>query len=253
MIHSLFHLDSPSVTVVVRTPSSAVHAPQLTYERSGLAYDPFFDVPRTQKISQLLRVLWTSNHPQRVAVSESAILTVDAYSAVRIIVSLSSRAVLEGQSALIELLRARDPELAALLRETACRLQGERFLVGLRKRTQSPRHRMLLALLLNLPDRASIISVLRQIASRESPEEWICETVRSMYVTPGERSDGKNVLGMPLDGANGEVILQMLLNGRSVEDVTRVAADSNCSPESIRAVCLTMLRSPVLAPLLRHP
>ncbi len=250
MIHSLFHLDSPSVTVVVRTPVSAVFVPQLSYARSGLAYDPHLELARTKKLSQLLKMLWASNHPQRVALSETAMSTIDAYSAVRVILSLRSRA--EAQSRLIEMLSSREAELAALLRETVLRLERDRSILMLRKQTSSPRHRMLLALVLNLPDRASVESLLRQIAPEESPEEWLWETIRSMHATPAERLEGKSVLGLSLNEPSEEA-LRMLLRGQSVDEAARAWTGPEEQLEEVRSVCLDAATSPVLAPLLQQP
>ena len=40
-IHSLFHLESPSATIVVRTDRSPLHLPQFSYRKPDLAIDPF--------------------------------------------------------------------------------------------------------------------------------------------------------------------------------------------------------------------
>jgi len=249
MIHSLFHLEKPSVTVVVRTLSSAVYVPQLTYERSGLAYDPHPEPPIVQKTTQLLRLLWTSNHERRLEISKLAMSTIDAYSAVRIILSLASPAVAEGQAALIEGWKHRDPGLAALLRDTIRHMQRDRFIVRLRKHTQSPRHRMLLAMILNLPDRVSIESAVRQIAPEEAPEQWLWETIRSMYVSPSDEWDDENVLGMELNESN-EDVLRMLFEGHSVEEICHVLPNSDESRETVQTACLRVSESPVLASLM---
>jgi hypothetical protein len=41
LVHALFHLDRPSVSVVVRTRADDFAGPQYTYSRAGLAFDPF--------------------------------------------------------------------------------------------------------------------------------------------------------------------------------------------------------------------
>src|SRR5262249_38085080 len=46
-IHSLFHLDSPSVTIVVRTGREGLR--QNSYCRPGVAFDPLFDDPALQR------------------------------------------------------------------------------------------------------------------------------------------------------------------------------------------------------------
>lgn len=249
MIHSLFHLESPSVTVVVRTPSAAVHSPQLCYQRSGLAYDERIELARVGKVRQLLRLLWASEHPRRMALSEAALSGVDAHSAVRIILSMRAQTPAGTQACLIDLFGVREPELAKMLRETVSRSERDRSLLDLRKQTQSPRHRMLLALVLNLPDRHSVDSVLRQVAPGESPESWLWETIRSMHETPGRGRDGRSVLGVSLNEVSEEV-LKMMLHGESVDEVSRIIAGDDELVEDARALCSTLSALPVLSPLL---
>ncbi len=249
MIHSLFHLESPSMTVVVRTPSSAVVSPPLSYDRTGLAYDPYFELGRVEKICQLLYMLWASNHPQRMALSEAALAGVDAHSAVRII--LRSQVTIETQMRLIDILAGRDAELAMLLRETVVQRERDRLLVDLRKQTLSPRHRTLLALVLNLPDRTSIDHVLRQVAPDEAPEDWLWDTIRSMHDTPSRRDDQKSVLGFALNEAS-ELTLKMLLRGHSVDEVSKTVAGYDELVEDARALCSTLSALPLLSPLLEQ-
>src|SRR3954466_5668968 len=56
-IHSLFHLDSPSVTVVVRTQHDPGTGPQLNYLPPHVAVDPHFSDTLTMRRKQLLDVL----------------------------------------------------------------------------------------------------------------------------------------------------------------------------------------------------
>ena len=251
MIHSLFHLESPSVTVVVRTPSSAVLSPQLSYARSGLAFDPHFELGRVEKVRQLLGVLWATDHPKRVALSEAAISGIDLHAATRIILSIRAKAPIGAEARLIDILAVRDSELAALLRETVSRAERDRLLVSLRKQTRSPRHRMLLALVLNLPDRGSIDTVLRQITPDESPEDWLWETIRSMQDTPGQLPDQRSVLGFSLNEASEEA-LKMLLRGNSVDEVSRTVAGHDELVEDVRALCSTLSALPILRPLVER-
>jgi hypothetical protein len=248
MIHSLFHLDSPSVTVVVRTPYSAVASPQLCYQRSGLAYDEHFTPARVEKIRQMLCTLWTSGHPQRTALSELALSGMDAHSAVRMVLSIGSQTPVGTERRLIDMLATREPDLANLLLDTVCRLERERLLLELRKHTVSPRHRMLLALILNLPDRASIISALGEIVPGSPPENWIWETIRSMADTPSQRSDRKSVLGISLNEVSEEV-LRLLLSGYPADEVSKAVAGHDDLVEDVRALCSALSALPVLGPL----
>ena len=186
-----------------------------------------------------------------MALSEAAVRSLDVHSATRIILSSSSQAATEAPARLIDILAGRDAELAALLRETVSRRERDRSLVNLRKHTRSPRHRMLLALVLNLPDRASIDIVLRQIAPDEAPENWLWETIRSMHDTPGQRPDRTSVLGFSLNDASEET-LKMLLRGHSVDEVLRTVAGHDELVRDVRVLCSTLSAFPVLATLLEQ-
>ncbi len=56
-IHSLFHLDSPSVTVVVRTQHDPGTGPQFNYMPPHVAIDPHFSDKLTMRRKQLLDIL----------------------------------------------------------------------------------------------------------------------------------------------------------------------------------------------------
>src|SRR4029077_5866317 len=56
-IHSLFHLDTPSISVVIRTHSDPGTGPQFTYLPPHLAVDPFHHDALTARRKQLLDVL----------------------------------------------------------------------------------------------------------------------------------------------------------------------------------------------------
>lgn len=56
-IHSLFHLDTPSITVVVRTQHDPGTGPQFNYLPPHIALDPIFNDTLTMRRKQLLDVL----------------------------------------------------------------------------------------------------------------------------------------------------------------------------------------------------
>src|ERR1700709_2438901 len=56
-IHSLFHLDSPSVTVVVRTQHDPGTGPQFNYLPPHIAFDPHFSDQLTLQRKKVLHVL----------------------------------------------------------------------------------------------------------------------------------------------------------------------------------------------------
>ena len=62
-IHSLFHLDTPSMTVVVRTHSDPGTGPQFTYLPPHLAIDPFHADALTLRRKQILDMLERTDDP----------------------------------------------------------------------------------------------------------------------------------------------------------------------------------------------
>ncbi|MEO6052742.1 MAG: hypothetical protein ABIP97_01900 [Chthoniobacterales bacterium] len=62
-IHSLFHLDTPSITVVVRTQHDPGTGPQFNYLPPHVALDPVFSDPLTLRRNQLLDVLAQTGNP----------------------------------------------------------------------------------------------------------------------------------------------------------------------------------------------
>jgi hypothetical protein len=62
-IHSLFHLNTPSVTVVIRTHNDPGSGPQFTYLPPHLAVDPLHNDSLTNRRKQLLDVMEATNHP----------------------------------------------------------------------------------------------------------------------------------------------------------------------------------------------
>jgi hypothetical protein len=248
MIHSLFHLEQPSMTIVVRTPSTASAASPLNYVRSGLAYHPHHETEQIAKTRQLLCMLWGSGNPQRMRWAQAALAEFDAHSAARIVLALASFASQGETKTLIEIAARADAGFADLLQATLRNRERDHALVNLRGQTCSPRHRMLLALVLNLPDRTAIDQALRQIVPDEAPAAWLWETLRSMHDTPGRLRDRPNLLGLALNDVSEEV-LQLLLRGRSVDDISRTIATEAELVEDVRALCLTLSASPLLRPL----
>ncbi len=62
-IHSLFHLDTPSVTVVVRTQNDPGTSPQFNYLPPHIALDPVFSDLLTMRRKQLLDLLEQTENP----------------------------------------------------------------------------------------------------------------------------------------------------------------------------------------------
>lgn len=90
-IHSAFHIDSPSITLVVRTPQHRI--PELTYLPPGVAYDTGDRSALLHKKLQLLDTLATTRHPRYAEAVEAAISTGDVYDGLAVLVRTGAHAI----------------------------------------------------------------------------------------------------------------------------------------------------------------
>jgi hypothetical protein len=64
LIHSLFHIERPSLTIVIRNHGTTANPPSYIYKPPGLAVDPFHEDAYTTKACQLIATLWQAGEPQ---------------------------------------------------------------------------------------------------------------------------------------------------------------------------------------------
>jgi hypothetical protein len=171
LIHSLFHLERPSVTLVVRDPGTTQNPPSYEYRKPGLAIDPFHEDVTTVKALQLLGMLHRIDAPDLDTVAGELIERSDAHTAYLVLREcLAHRDLrLERIDALLDhAARAHGDavveELAAVLEEDS---RQER-LARLRRLVHDPEGRFMLAVLRNAPGRDT---ALRLIAERRPDAE----------------------------------------------------------------------------------
>src|SRR5258708_38433522 len=88
MIHSTFHLDRPSLTVVVRTLGEIDKLPQYSYLPPTIAYAQDHDVPAVERRTQLLRMLLVSGkRAEYYELMRHLLATEDAYSVFQFLLS----------------------------------------------------------------------------------------------------------------------------------------------------------------------
>jgi len=179
-LHSLFHLERPSVSVVVRTTSEPRYNPQYSYLKPGLAIDPFHDPEPLATTLELLESLTDVNPELFWSASRTLVRTSDFWTALRV-VGLAVRTLHEA------------PELEELLAEARVR-HGERIsyviaaaeeqrrqanITARRQVIRDPDFRYFLALLLNVPDRRTIYDLIADRYPRRNPEalvlRWVAE------------------------------------------------------------------------------
>lgn len=162
-IHSLFHLDTPSLTVVVRTHSDPGTGPQFTYLPPHLAVDPFFTDALTSRRTQLLDVLERTDDPAYTSLVQEMVADLDFERSFFILQNgIAHLRNLGAWDEVWSVFQRKHGPLARYVLPTLEEILWRDTLIGLRSTVTEVEHRFFLALLLNLPHRADILKVVAQ-------------------------------------------------------------------------------------------
>jgi hypothetical protein len=178
LIHQLFHLEVPSVTLVVRTNVDRDHLPQLSYLQPGLAIDP-----EDRDSLRIRRLIFLDGmcRGQLDGLREYARRMVETgdLEALYHTFSLLTRHKV-GNELLAELFgiaRQRHGEVIDLLRRVCEGERRTRVVTTLRSKVSDPQARFLLALLMLMPDRDAIFDTIRLQFPEAEPlamiETWL--------------------------------------------------------------------------------
>lgn len=191
-IHSLFHLDTPSVTVVVRTQNDPGTSPQFNYLPPHMAVDPLTPDPLMERRRQLLDVLEVTGDPSYASLVGEMAGELDFERGFNLLrhtrESLSLRGEWEAVLAAFELRHGVMAEgVEATLGETA-RRDG---IKAMRGSVTEPEHRFFLALLMNATNRADVLTLVAQ----RFPQQSALKTVMGWIEDLGDESEhGASIL-----------------------------------------------------------
>jgi hypothetical protein len=182
LIHSTFHLDRPSLTVVVRTLGEANKQPQYTYLPPSIAYDPFGDIPSVKRRTQLLRMLLISGkRAEYIEIARHILGVEDAYSIFRFLISTFEMIEDEDdRHSLLLTARLKHPKLMEALQPALLQAERRNKIVGIRERVSNSDLQFFLALLLNITERHAILSLTEQRYPSRHPVTAIVTWVREL-------------------------------------------------------------------------
>jgi hypothetical protein len=245
-IHALFHLDRPSISLVVRTYSDPGVAIQLQYSPSGLAFDSFEEDQVRTRAVQLVAMLRKIDHPRFEEIVGDSIARADPGTAFAII-----RSCVSAPDVLLESLvaRVRSADLADRIRSWVQHRKHIEFIASKREFVRDPALRFMLAVLLNVQTRADALRLAREYAPSEDPAaqlaRWLGELSRTTakLIVAGAPFE-PNLLGLPRFDDAHERCVADLLSGRQPEPAAYRGADTLAFLERLRAL-------PYLAALFR--
>jgi hypothetical protein len=218
LIHSTFHLDRPSLTVVVRTLGEADKRPQFSYLPPTIAYAQDDDVPSIKRRVQLLRMLLISGkRAEWREIARHTLGTEDAYSVFHFL--LSTFELIEDENEQYDLLltaRLKHPKLIEALLPALLQLERRNKLVRIRERVSNSDLQFFLALLLNIPERPAILSLIEQRCPSRDPVTVIVTWVRQLSEL--------GVLGVRFP-ESWLLMLQCLLMNRPLGEIQKAFSD----------------------------
>lgn len=256
-IHSLFHLEMPSATIVVRTDRSPLHLPQFAFEKPNLAIASFFEQPTTTKKLQILAAAFRAKHPEAdrmaIEVLESTDLQTSfaVLSRLRHLVGanqLEQLFKIEGSTSrfqkFLDVVARRHGKNGKIFGPIFDRLAAIDEIVGRRSFVTNPEHRFFMALLMNLDDRSHIFSLIKQRFPDADPVEKVLDWVFDLAETRVVGVETSNALGIPNFGDAEMFVLEHTLNGRDESDIAQAYISEN--PGSDIADAISKVRGAVI-------
>ena len=169
-IHSLFHLDTPSVTVVIRTHHDPGTGPQYNYLPPHIAINPLHADALTTRRKQLLDVLETLDDPNYAGLVGEMMESLDFERGFHILRhAMAHLQNLDEWDAVLGTFQKRHGELAKGVPSTLAECLRRETISQMRHNIDNPDHRFFLALLMNVQTRADIHALISERFPDQSP------------------------------------------------------------------------------------
>jgi hypothetical protein len=239
-IHSLFHLDRPSVTICVRTYFTPSGAPQYNYHKPFYAIDPFFKNALLSKQTQSTSFLFSLAHPEADTLMADLLSRADFQTTIGILSQVrgfltdagskgpASHAGRERFRALVDIARRRHELLGETILPVFEEAERQNDLSLRRQVVTRPEHRYFLALLLNVSERTRFLQLVALRFPDRHPLDTVTEWVAELGKIRVAGSCEPNVMGGQDIDRNYLFVLRCLFQGFSQRE-TRVAFEEALS------------------------
>jgi hypothetical protein len=227
-IHSLFHLDQPSATIVVRTEKSPLYLPQFSYHKPYIALDPFFDHESTSKRLQSLAPLFQVNYPETDRLINEMLETADFQTSFSILSTIHNHLSgtflgelfnLDGPAArfanFLSIVKKRHGAKAGRLEKVFEHRDRTNDLVRRRGYITNAEHRFFFALLLNVDEKDRILELVKSRFPDADPIEKILDWTYELAQTRVGGWNIPNALGIEGFHDIDLSIVEHLLRGKS--------------------------------------
>ena len=236
-IHSLFHLERPSATITIRTYKAPSDAVQYSYQKPFLAHNPFFTDLLLQRKVQTVELLLRMKHPEADGFISDIIDCSDLQTAYAVLDQAFDFLCHRDLEELVGVTRSKDRFQALLDRARVKHGELADLLLPVfeeewrqtdiaRRRTEIKRedHRFFLALLLNVPDRASVFRLVEEQFPGQDAVDLIVGWVKELAATKVFGSREPNVLGIGDFDNNHVFVFERLMRGLTAEETQAEAS-----------------------------
>jgi hypothetical protein len=255
LIHSLFHLDRPSVTLVVRTPTDYEAHPQYNYLRPGLAIAPGAVGTTLRRQIQSLQVLRDLDSPLFAGALRQVLEHWDLRSAYAVVESLLEDALIAGKGGENEAVTAAveavgeifGPERGTLVQQALEERRRQSYLFRRRRVVTDPDLRFFLALLLTVPGQTEILRLVRE---RWPGEDAVTRTLALLRALSSAAKG--DALNLALDDSGLDVAGELLRHGPDADLVHRLADRYEIDDDTaaqVQSMARALRGSPLLGPL----
>ncbi len=225
-IHGLFHLDSPSATICVRTDKSPLEPPQFNYHKPSLATDPFFNEETATKKIQIISAMFRAKRPdadERV----SNLLSESDFQTTFQLLNVLKQAVHANHldqvfgldtpkqrfDAFLNVARNRHGDKIGVLERVFAHNDKVSQIVRRRGFVTDPEHRFFFALLMNVEGKDRIFGLIKQRYPDDDPLEKVLDWVFDLSQTRVVGAGQQNALGIePFDDIDIMIFENLLAN-----------------------------------------
>jgi hypothetical protein len=173
-IHSLFHLDTPSVTLVVRTHHDPGTGPQYNYLPPHIAINPLHADPLTARRKQLIDVLETTHDPNYATYINEMMERLDFERGFNMLRhAMPYLKEIDEWDVIFTTFQEKHGELAMGVHATLTESLRRETITQMRHFIVNPEHRFFLALLMNVQNQADILALIKKRFPDSSPIETI--------------------------------------------------------------------------------
>jgi hypothetical protein len=173
-IHSLFHLDTPSVTLVIRTHHDPGTGPQYNYLPPHIAINPLHADPLTARRKQLIDVLETTHDPNYATYINEMMERLDFERGFNMLRhAMPYLKEIDEWDVILTTFQEKHGELAMGVHATLTESLRRETITQMRHFIVNPEHRFFLALLMNVQNRTDIFALITKRFPDQSPIETI--------------------------------------------------------------------------------